>query len=272
MLRLAVNGAKLAYVDHGAGAPVVFVHGALGDYRTWNAQLRPFACRYRVIAYSRRYHHPNDCPEHVTGYTPDLHAADLADLIRSLRLEPVHLVGHSYGGAVAAFLAAKHPELVRSLVLGEPTLFPLLKQKIENRPIVRSIISLTEQVLELLRTQGAEPAVKHFINTIITPWTFDELTAPVRTVMMENVGTLKPMLLVTSAATPFMSEHAQMIKAPTLLLEGNLSAAFFRQTIRELEPELPKSEHVTLPNVSHGLHLENPQQFNQTVLEFLARH
>jgi pimeloyl-ACP methyl ester carboxylesterase len=272
MQRVAVNGAELAYVDQGAGTPVVFVHGALGGYRTWKAQLRPFACRYRVLAYSRRYHHPNDCPEDVTGYTPDLHAADLASLIRSLKLKPVHLVGHSYGGAVAALLAVKHPELVRSLVLGEPTLFSLLKQREENRPIVKSVISLTEQVLERLRSQGAEPAVKHFVNTIIAPWTFDELATPVRTVMLENVGTLKPMLLGTSAATPFMPEQARMIKAPTLLLEGALSAAFFRQTIRELARDLPRSEHVTLSNVSHGLHQENPQQFNQTVLEFLSRH
>jgi len=272
MQRLTVNGAELAYVDQGKGAPVVFVHGALGDYRTWNTQLKPFARHYRVIAYSRRYHHPNDCPEDVTGYTPDLHSGDLAGLIRSLKLEPVHLVGHSYGGAVAAFLAAKQPELVRSLVLGEPTLFSLLTQKAENRPIVQEVISLTEQVLKQLQNDGPEPAVKHFINTVIAPWTFDELAAPVRAVMMDNVGTLKPMLLGTSAATPFKSEHARMIKAPTLLLEGALSAAVFRQTIRELEQDLPKSERATLPIVSHGLHLENPQQFNLSVLEFLSRH
>jgi pimeloyl-ACP methyl ester carboxylesterase len=271
MQRLTVNGAELAYVDQGKGAPVVFVHGALGDYRTWNAQLKPFALHFRVIAYSRRYHYHNDCPKGVIDYTTDLHAGDLAGLIRSLKLAPVHLVGHSYGGAVAAFLAAKHPELVRSLVLGEPTLFSLLTQKAENRSIVQGVISLTEQVLERLRTQGAEPAVKHFINAVIAPWTFDELAAPVRAVMMDNVDTLKPMLLGSSTATPFKSENARKIKAPTQLLEGALSTTFFRQTIRELEQDLQKSERVTLPNISHGLHLENPQQFNQTVLEFLSR-
>ena len=272
MKRVAVNGVELAYVDQGRGVPVVFGHGALGDYRTWNGQLKPFGRHHRVIAYSRRYHHPDPCADDVTDYTADLHASDLADLIRELNLQPVHLIGHSYGGAVAAFLAARHPELVRSLVLAEPTLFSLLTQNAENRPLVQELISLTEQVLARLRNEGGEPALRHFINAVIAPWTFDALAAPVRAVMMDNVGTLKPMLLGTNKATAFKSEHARKIKAPTLLLEGSLSTAVFRQTIRELQTELPKSEHATLPDVSHGLHLENPQQFNQTVIEFLSRH
>ena len=272
MQRLAVNGAELAYVDQGQGVPVVFVHGALGDYRTWNAQLKPFVLRYRVIAYSRRYHHPDDGPEEGTGYTPDLHAGDLAGLLRSLSREPVPLIGHSYGGAVAAILAAKHPELVRGLVLAEPTLFSLLTQKPENRPLVQEIISLTEQVLERWRNDGPETAVRHFINAVIAPGTFDELATPVRAVMMDNVGTLKLMLRGTSQAIPFKSDDARKILAPTLLLEGALSSTVFRQTIRELEQDLPESECVTLPAVSHGLHLENPQPFNRIALEFLSRH
>jgi pimeloyl-ACP methyl ester carboxylesterase len=193
-------------------------------------------------------------------------------LIRSLKLQPTHLIGHSYGGAVAAFLAARQPELVRSLVLAEPTLFSLLTQKGENRPLVQELISLTEQVLVRWQNEGAELAVEHFINAVIAPGTFEGLAAPVRAVMMDNVGTLKPMLLGTSAATPFRSEDARKITAPTLLLEGESSTAVFRQTMRELQMDLPKSEHETLPGVSHALHLQNSQKFNQTVLEFLARH
>ncbi len=54
-----VNEADLAYVEQGAGDPVVFVHGSLNGYRRWGEQLAPFAARYRAIAYSRRRHWPN---------------------------------------------------------------------------------------------------------------------------------------------------------------------------------------------------------------------
>ncbi len=49
-----VNGVDLAYIEQGAGTPLVFVHGGLGDYRTWTFQVEPFARHYHVVAYSRR--------------------------------------------------------------------------------------------------------------------------------------------------------------------------------------------------------------------------
>jgi pimeloyl-ACP methyl ester carboxylesterase len=49
-----VNDVDLANVEQGHGDPVVFVHGSLGDYRLWDAQMAPFGERYRVVAYSRR--------------------------------------------------------------------------------------------------------------------------------------------------------------------------------------------------------------------------
>jgi hypothetical protein len=50
---------ELHYFERGQGEPVVFVLGALDDYRAWNAQISPFAEHFRVIAYSRRYNFPN---------------------------------------------------------------------------------------------------------------------------------------------------------------------------------------------------------------------
>ena len=50
---------ELHYIERGKGVAVIFVHGSLGDYSTWDAQLGPFAETYRAIAYSRRYNYPN---------------------------------------------------------------------------------------------------------------------------------------------------------------------------------------------------------------------
>ena len=59
-----LNGVELQYLDQGSGAPVIFVHGALVDYRRWAAQFDPFAQHYRMIAYSRRYNYPNRTRTH----------------------------------------------------------------------------------------------------------------------------------------------------------------------------------------------------------------
>lgn len=65
---IRVNDVELAYVEQGAGEPVVFVHGGLNDYRAWGAQLDPFGERYRAVAYSRRHHWPNAGAETAAAY------------------------------------------------------------------------------------------------------------------------------------------------------------------------------------------------------------
>ena len=110
MAGVYVNGARLEYIDAGRGAPLVFVHGSLEDLRIWRRQFEQFSARYRVIAYSRRYHHPNSTPgDGDPVYTASLHAADLAGLIEALSLAPAHLVASSFGGCVALALAVARP-------------------------------------------------------------------------------------------------------------------------------------------------------------------
>src|SRR5881409_3885507 len=122
------NGTRLTYrVTGDSGAPpVVFIHGSLGDLNSWAGQENLFAQGYRVLVYSRRYHPPNPPVEDNETYSPKLHAEDLAALLLTLDVAPAHIIGSSYGAYVALALARAHPELVRSLVLAEPPMFPLL--------------------------------------------------------------------------------------------------------------------------------------------------
>ena len=55
-----INGDSIHYIDVGKGDPVVLVHGAFGDYRTWEAQMDTFAQHHRVISYSKRLSYPNN--------------------------------------------------------------------------------------------------------------------------------------------------------------------------------------------------------------------
>src|SRR5271155_2826027 len=120
------GGVSLYYEQAGSGVPVVFSHGIPTDYRAWKAQVKDFSQRYLTVAYSRRYAAPNHRDGDVTDSTVAANAADLKGLIEKLGVAPVHLVGHSYGGFVAAYLAADHPDLVRTLVLVEPAIATLL--------------------------------------------------------------------------------------------------------------------------------------------------
>src|SRR5882757_9158901 len=100
-----VNGAELRYLEAGAGHPLILINGLLGDYRSWRQQIEVLRATYRVLALSQRYYWPNKWPDDGTGFGVATHVADLAALLSKLGLPPVHLIGHSYGGGVAAQFA-----------------------------------------------------------------------------------------------------------------------------------------------------------------------
>jgi hypothetical protein len=88
MPTIEVNGSLLEYHETGSGAPLVLVHGSVNDHRTWGAQVPFFSSRYRVVSFSRRYHHPNPWAGDGSDYSVSLHADDLVGLIRALSPGP----------------------------------------------------------------------------------------------------------------------------------------------------------------------------------------
>jgi pimeloyl-ACP methyl ester carboxylesterase len=263
---------ELAYVERGAGAPVVFVHGALGDYRSWGAQLDALSARYRVVAYSRRGHYPNgtragdDSP-----YTRAGHAADLAALLRALDLGPAHLVGHSYGAAVAALVAAEHPEFVRGLVLGEPSLFGVLEGHYDRALLARQRAAM-EGVLSAARRGEHEVAVRSFVRAVTGLDVPDAFPAAGRAALSDNASTLGPMLETYYDTAGFDRERARRLAIPTLVVQGELSPDVNRRISNALAARVPGAELLVLPGASHGLHLEKPEEFNRALLAFLDEH
>jgi pimeloyl-ACP methyl ester carboxylesterase len=112
-------GVRLRYVDRGAGAPVVLVHGFTADIeRAWidTGVLPALAREYRAIALDLRGHGKSDKPHEASAY--DHVATDVIALLDHLGIEQAHLVGYSLGGIIAAKLLTTHPQRFGSAVLG----------------------------------------------------------------------------------------------------------------------------------------------------------
>jgi pimeloyl-ACP methyl ester carboxylesterase len=185
------NGADFAYVEKGRGVPILLVHGSLSDFNMWSAQMNALARNHRVIALSRRYHWPNVLKEEPRDYTPQLHANDVAAFIRALELEPVHLVGHSYGGFICAYVAKDHPELVRSLTLIEPPIFSFLPPRPEPPPFVTAALNLFARAED-------DSAVKSFITGVHGPGSFERLSPEIQKHMLLNAHEMRAELRMPS--------------------------------------------------------------------------
>jgi non-heme chloroperoxidase len=268
--RIDVNGTTFTYVEQGQGMPVVLVHGALGDYRTWSGEMDDFGAHYHVIAYSYRYHYPEKWTEGQYSY--QVHIADLIALLQALKLGPVHLVGHSYGGGVVANVAKDHPELIRSLVLAEPSLNGLIANNDEAKPTLAEAGKVAKTVAELVQKGESNQGAITFFDYLNEPrGGFKGLPTLFQTVTLANTSTLKP-FFASPPPPPFACDDAKKIDAPTLLVAGELTQRFRYLILDELQRCIPNTERANIPQASHPLEMVNPKEFNATTLQFLAKH
>jgi pimeloyl-ACP methyl ester carboxylesterase len=279
---IETNGTRLYYIEQGSGEPVLFVHGSLGDYRTWTGVLDRFSKDYRAISYSRRYAYPNRWME---GGDDGIaaNAEDLYGLIGSLGLGPVHIVGHSYGAFTAIVCARRHPQVVRSLILEEPPLLPMIVAD-PNNP--REILSLFRKspraALALIKfgeqaiapamkafAQGdAQGAARFFLRGVLGHRiVVEELPLLSRQGLLANAESLEQES--DKGMVPFSCEDARRISAPVLLIGGERSPYFFTHILDRLQQCLPNSRRLTLSAVSHDLHLADPEGFVRAALAFL---
>jgi 3-oxoadipate enol-lactonase len=113
---IKVNNVELFYSEQGSGdETMVFGHGLLMDSSMWDFVAPQFVDQYRVICFDFRGQGQSSDPGH--DYDIGTLVQDAAALIQALSTKPVHYVGLSMGGMVGLPLAARHPDLLRSMVL-----------------------------------------------------------------------------------------------------------------------------------------------------------
>ncbi len=266
------NGVDLHYIQQGSGDPVLFVHGGgATDLRTWGPQIDPFAEHYRVVAYSLRYHYPNAWDGDGSDYSTAVHALDLEAVIQELQLAPAHVVTSSYGGDIALLMAHRHPQLVRTLVLGEPPLTPWRKRLMPETDQSQEALGHSWEALGAAVLGGdVEKAVRLFAERVMGPGAYDRLPVTARQRMLDNARILS--LPDGILLSDFTCEDAGEIRVPTLLLTGDASPRQFLVVADELERCMPQVERATIPQASHFLHGANPTVYYETVLAFLGRH
>ena len=252
----AKDGTQIYYKDCGAGKPVLFSHGWPLDGDMWDSQLNFLAERgYRTIAFDRRGFGRSDQP--WNGYDYDTFASDINDLITTLDLRDVTLVGFSMGGGdVTRYINNYGSERVAGLaLLGAVT--PIFG-KSDSYPegVDQSVFSGIRDGLRKDRAQ--------FISDFATPF----LTQTLNIALLASLkGTID--CVTAFAETDFRPDMAK-IDVPTLVIHGSNDQVVPFETTGKLAAEMIKNATLKVyDNAPHGFALTHQDQLNEDLLAFV---
>src|SRR5262245_5697872 len=265
MARIDVNGITLEYDVVGNGYPVVFSHEFGGDRRSWDQQVQYFARWYKCVTYNHRGFPPTSVPEDPAAYSQDILIEDLRELIAALGIQKAHLVGLSMGGNVVLNLALKYPERCRSIVVAGTGTGTVNRAQFE-RDTARNMEQLASEGIDaFVDRYGAGPTRLQLKRKDPVGYArflamFREHSALGSRLLQQGVMLRRPTIFA-------LEEKLKQLRVPTLLVTGDEDEPC-------VEPHLFMKRHIrgagllVLPNTGHTGNLEEPQTFNQALLEF----
>lgn len=266
---------KIHYNDHGAGRPVVLIHGYPLNGNSWENQERELLNEgWRVISYDRRGFGESSQP--TVGYDYDTFAADLKALLAHLELDQdVALVGFSMGtGEVTRYLGRYGSAgVAKAALLGVIPPF-LLKTDDNEKGVPGEVFDDIKATVLKDRYLWFEQFFANFYNT-------DEL-AP------ERIGdaALRASFNIAAAASPYASyacvdtwltdfrDDLPKIDVPTLVIHGTADRILpFEATAKRLRDEnlIDDLEVVEVEGGPHNIAWTHPDEVNAALLPFLAR-
>jgi 3-oxoadipate enol-lactonase len=261
-----VHNGELYYVDEGKGHPLVLLHAGVADHTMWDAQVRAFTKRFRVIRYDARGYGRSR-----TQDTEFSNRQDLVDLLDHLQVPAAHVIGISRGGQIAIDFTLEYPERVTALVPVAAGLSGWDVPEGFEDPVTiaaEEAIEAATQAADWERAANLEAALwadgpgqpegraPAGVRERVRQWTFDNYT--------RADGTPTPIPLEPPA---FGRLHE--IRVPTLVLVGDLDEKWTLLMADDMEKGIPGARKVVFPGVAHMIPMEIPEQFNETVMFFL---
>jgi len=267
---LDVPGGQLYYEVAGTGHPLVFIHAGVADNRMWDEQFVPFAEHYRVIRYDTR-----GFGKTRTEGVEFSNRQDLYDLLTHLGVEQAYVIGLSRGGQIAVDFTVEHPEMVAALIPAAAGLSGYDEPLGESDEVEQEAALFTH--MEELWEKGAHDELQ---DLEVHAWV-DGPRQPVGRAAPEvrervremNAGAYnrgepepKPQPLDPPAAG-----RLKEIAVPTLVLIGDLDELATQAMAEYMAQHIPGARKVVFPGAAHMVNMEQPERFNQVVLEFLDR-
>jgi pimeloyl-ACP methyl ester carboxylesterase len=237
------GGVRTWYAAHGAGEPLVYLHGAFGDSRELEPGLDAYTEHFRVYLPERRGH--GRTPDVDGPFTFPAFAADTIAFLDAVVGGPADLVGYSDGATTALHVALERPDLVRRLVL--------ISGQFHQRGLIPGILD-APGVAEML---AASPLAESYAE--VSPDGVEHFPVIVQKIV--DMALTGPTL---------EAEQLTAVTARTLVIAADDDGFHLEHTI-ELYRSIPNSELAVVPGTSHLLVMEKPELVTGLVLDFLTK-
>lgn len=256
-VRARIRDIDVHYETHGAGEPLVLIHGLGSSTDDWAPQLPDLARHFRVITYDVRGHGRSDKPR--GPYSVRQFADDALSLLEHLKVGPAHVLGISMGGMIAFQLAVDHPAAVKSLTIvnsGPELVLRTWRQRIAiySRFAIVRLMGMRKmgEVLANKLLLGPQHAATR--ATFVERWSRNDPSAYLRALRA----------LIGWSVTPRLGS----ISVPTLILtaDQDYTPVPFKEAYTA---KIPGARLVVVPDSRHMLPVECPAQFNRAALSFL---
>lgn len=244
-------------------SPLVFLHGVGGGHHAWERQLPYFGgLGYPAHAWDQPGYGKS---ETVEPYDLEHVSASLARLVESLGNEPVVLIGHSMGGMVAQEAYARYPGLFKALVLcftspafaGGSSDFTrqFIAARIEPLDQGKTMADIAKALMPTMRGNRSDPAGLALAERIMSGIPPDTYRKAVR-------------LLTTFDRR----KELAAIRVPTLLVAGSDDKTAPPAMMERMAQKIPGAEYVLLDGCGHLGPMDQPGEFNATLLAFLKKN
>lgn len=263
-----VNGYVANYTDTGArtGEAVVLLHAGGTSSAHWRKVTPLLQDRFRIIAPDLIGFGETASWKESCDLTHDDQAALVRGMLHWAGTGPVHLVGHSYGGAVATRLALVHPQLVKSLVLIEPVLSPLLRQ-VGETAMYEDERSLAAAFIEDVEAGQYVSAWTRFIDHHNGAGTWDTLSDRARERFVDMTRETADGYR-SNLNNPTTLADLQALGVRTFLARGSETSATYKRIDEILRENLPDCAAKELDGAGHMSPLTHPD----LVADTIARH
>ena len=254
---VTVFGARIHYVDVGAGPTVILLHGLADDVGVWGAVMPALAAKHRVIALDQVGFGRSDKP--LLNYRVSTFVDFLDGFLNELKIKRASLVGNSLGGWVAADFALKHPDRIERLVLSDAAGYAALAKTMDPRALNALRLASREDIRYLGPLTFRD---KRFYEDV-------DLAFKQRVAAGDSY-TVSQLLDSMRRGEDVLDGRLGAMEKPTLILWGRDDKLIPVNFAARFNKEINASRLRIIDGCGHMPHVECPEKFNDALLQFLG--